>query len=99
MNCKPGDRAIVVAPFTPNGRGAVVTVERLAVPFEVLNGGDRFTSSRPSWVVTGWVRSDMNERMGPQLVIADRCLRPLPKLTDDELDQVEAGKPTERVPA
>ncbi|PIM51912.1 hypothetical protein CS062_17455 [Roseateles chitinivorans] len=99
MNCKPGDRAIVVAPFTPNGRGAVVTVERRAAPIEFLNGVDRFESSRQAWVVNGWVRSDMNERMGPQVVVADRCLRPLPKLTDDELDQAEAGKPTEQVPA
>ena len=99
MNCKPGDRAIVVAPFTPNGRGAVVTVERRAAPIEFLNGVDRFESSRQAWVVNGWVRSDMNERMGPQVVVADRCLRPLPPLAEGDCSIAGAGQPVEQVPA
>lgn len=91
MRCKPGDVAMVVAPYTWNGRGAIVTVLRVAVSEEVFVNADGSSTrylATPNlsfaWVVEGHVMSGDGIMQGPLLAVADECLKPFPPnlLTD-----------------
>lgn len=100
MNCKPGDLAMVVAPYVPEGRGAFVVVSRLANSEERLNGHDVFTCCRGAWVVNGWVRGETGWLVGPQVVIGDECLRPIGGTEGDDATLTWAGRPQDqKVPA
>ncbi|HSX63430.1 MAG TPA: hypothetical protein VLF15_01750 [Pseudoxanthomonas sp.] len=84
---QPGDIAMVKAPYVAQGRGAVVTVVRR------LECG----CCHAYWEVNGWVGGDDGLMHGPQLEIAEECLR---KLRDDEGEDETlriAGKPQEHV--
>lgn len=78
MNCKPGDLAMVVAPYHPNGRGHFVAVERLASVMEHLEGRQYLSSCfyGEIWVCSGAVPDD-HGRVQRLAVIADICLRPI----------------------
>jgi hypothetical protein len=94
-NVKPGDIAMVKAPYVEQGRGAIVVVERLAGIREELSGCVYVWQSEygHGWVVRGWVKARSGFRQGPQLVISDQCLRPL-RDTDGEDEVLRlAGKP------
>lgn len=96
---EPGDIAMVKAPYAEQGRGAIVTLVRRAAP-----GGEwvcgvlyRDFGMTGGWLVSGWVAGDSGVMYGPQLAIAEECLR---KLTDDEGEDETlriAGKPQEHV--
>jgi hypothetical protein len=101
-NVKPGDLAMVAAPFAPCGRGTFVTVVRAAsLEREELSGRmfeDEPRGSGQAWVCEGFVRWDYrgHERViGPLTAILDCCLRRIdpPDEGDEVLDQVRLGLP------
>ncbi len=85
-NVKPGDLARVVAPYEWPGRGAFVIVGRRANAVEQF-GPVSYAVNEPSWVCDGWVRSVLGFYEGPQVVIADCCLRPV-RPEPQEIDEM-----------
>jgi hypothetical protein len=97
MNVKPGDIAMVKAPYVEPGRGAIVEVVRRAGEREWLSGREyrRREGYCVGWVVRGWVRNADGNLRGPELAISDVCLRPL-RDSDEEDEMLRiAGKPSE----
>ncbi|WP_157266509.1 hypothetical protein [Azohydromonas aeria] len=95
-NVKPGDVAMVKAPYAEPGRGAVVQVLRASRTAECIDGKSYFCEA-VGWVVEGWVRDHGGTLQGPRLAIADECLRPLRWSNgEDEVLRI-AGKPQEIV--
>lgn len=89
-NVKPGDVAMVKAPFVEPGRGAIVEVVRAARREERVSGVLYLSCFGQGWVVRGWVAGS-----GPELVIGDECLRPIRwNEGEDEVLRI-AGKPCE----
>ncbi len=74
MNVDPGQLARIVEPFHTAGRGAFVIVRR---PWRGERVGEYwFTYGGPAWVCSGWVHFEGAVRpIGPEVVIADQCLR------------------------
>jgi hypothetical protein len=96
MNCKPGDLARVVAPYAKPGRGAFVVVRRRARPYECLDGNVfQACNSNGGWVCDGWVRDSDGGVCGPQLAIADECLRPIRDNDGEDQTLTWAGKPSD----
>ncbi len=100
MNCKRGDMALVfrrpVVTGTHNGRpmnvelfmaGEVVTVKQLS---DQHDGSWIFEEPIPG---VRWETSTGLVGHCTCCGCPDEFLRPLPPLSDDELDQAEAGKP------
>lgn len=86
-NVQAGDLARVVAPYAMPGRGAIVQVVRRAEEIEFLQGLCYYNPGYRGvgWVVSGWVRNEHHIPRGPELAIADVCLRKIPPL--DETDE------------
>ena len=94
MNVKPGDLARVVAPYTPNGRGAFVVVERDGTKDDCKRL--YYDESAPyGWLCSGYVRDIEGTLLGPELLIYDECLRHVdPGEGEDQIRRI-AGKPEE----
>ncbi len=98
MNCKPGDLARIVHPFTAHGVGRFVEVVRLSRHFERLGGRDfRHLMPGPGWVCRGNVPAD-DGLVLKELVVADECLRPIRDPGDDAVDESKAWLPSVPLP-
>ncbi len=100
--CKPGDMAIVVyAPGSPILLGHIVEVIRgVHDEYFTMDGAlrighaweVRYPDGRQILQSRGRPPLHMH-MLAPARMFNDRCLRPLPPLSEDDYDQAEAGKP------
>lgn len=104
MKCKPGDLAIVIyAPWSPMLLGHIVEVIRgVQDEFFTMDGSLRIGHSWEVRYPDGRLILESRgkpplhkHKLAPTRMFNDRCLRPLPPLSEDEHDQAEASKPGE----
>lgn len=98
MNCKPGEVAVIVAPYGRRElRGLPVTVVRLALDGEVVfpSVGLRCKQAGEG---AGWVCEGHSKHL-PRIV-ADHCLRPIRPdgVSKDEVDALYTPQLTEVTP-
>jgi hypothetical protein len=96
LNCKPGDLAVIVAPYALSGRGSVVKVLRPARHRENLLGAEfTLVYGEFGWVCQGSVTMESGavERL---TAISDGCLRPIRDPGEDARDETLSWK---RVPS
>lgn len=93
-NVQPGDLARIVAPYAMAGRGAIVKVLRRGTGIEQFGPTRYRCDLELSWVVEGSVRDERGRVHGPNLCIADVCLRKIPPLDETDEDIRKLYQPT-----